>query len=49
MVEAESGRRVWLGFIRAEMDMSNTRESRKEFITKELRKLLKDFPPSQRK
>ena len=49
MVEAASGRRVWLGFIRAEMDMSNTRESRKEFITKELRKLLKDFPPSQRK
>lgn len=49
MVEGDSGRRVWLGFIRAEMDMSNTRESRKAFIAKELRKLLKDFPPSQRK
>jgi hypothetical protein len=29
--------------------MSNTRESRKEFLAKELRKLLKDFPPSQPK
>lgn len=46
--EAKSGRRVWLGFIRAETQVGLTREERKQRMKKELGRMLKDFPPKQR-
>ena len=47
MEEKKTGRRVWVGFIRTEVDISLTREQRRERIGKELKQMLKDFPPSQ--
>ncbi len=49
MVDAVSGRRVWLGFIRADIDRSLTPEQRKERLRQEMREMLKTFPPSQPK
>ena len=44
-VEPSSGRRVWVGFIRAEVDVNLDQEARTERIRTELRKLLETFPP----
>lgn len=45
--ERESHRRVWLGFVRAPVDVSLDREQRVARIGSELRKLLETFPPNQ--
>ena len=47
LVDAAYRRRVWLGFVRAEVDTSLTRQERTQLFREELREMLKDFPPSQ--
>jgi hypothetical protein len=48
LVESASGRRVWLGFGRAEIHVGLTREERKARLRDALDRMLADFPPSQR-
>ncbi len=45
LVDASSGRRVWVGFWRAVVDVSLDREERVKRFRGELRELLKTFPP----
>jgi hypothetical protein len=47
LVEARSGRRVWVGFWRAEVDVSLDREERIGRFREEIGELLETFPPSQ--
>jgi len=47
--EADSGRRVWLGFVRVDVDMSLTEAQRRTRLAAEVAELLKEFPPSQPK
>jgi hypothetical protein len=47
LVEAGSGRRVWVGFWRAVADVSLDREQRVERFRAEIRELLETFPPAQ--
>ncbi len=46
--DAPSGRRVWVGFVRAEFIANATREERKERFGRTMRRLLESFPPGQR-
>jgi hypothetical protein len=48
LVESASGRRVWLGFGRAEIYVGLTREERKARLRDALDRMLEKFPPSQR-
>jgi hypothetical protein len=43
-----SGRRVWMGFGRAEIHMGLTPAERRARLADALRRMLEDFPPSQR-
>jgi hypothetical protein len=47
LVEAASGRRVWLGIGRAEMNVGLSSEERLAGMRVGLAKMLKDFPPNQ--
>ena len=49
LVESESKRRVWVGFIKVDVDTSRTEAQRRERLQGEMQKMLEDFPPSQRK
>jgi hypothetical protein len=48
LVEADTGRRVWLGFGRAEVHVGLTRAERKQRLQNALAKMLEEFPPAQR-
>jgi hypothetical protein len=48
MTEAGTGRRVWLGFGRAEIYVGLTREERKARLRNALDRMLAEFPPSGR-
>lgn len=48
LVESASGRRVWMGFGRAEIYVGLTREERKARLREALDRMLEKFPPSQR-
>jgi hypothetical protein len=48
LVESASGRRVWLGFGRAEIHVGLTPEERRARLKDALDRMLADFPPSQR-
>ena len=48
LVEANSGRRVWLGFGRAEVHVGLSYKERKQRIQGTLTRMLQKFPPSQR-
>ncbi len=47
LVEAKSGRRVWLGIGRAEMNVGLSNEERLAGMRVALAKMLKEFPPNQ--
>jgi hypothetical protein len=47
--EADSKRRVWLGFVKVDIDTSRTEAERRDVLRKDLAEMLKDFPPSQPK
>ena len=46
--EAESGRRVWMGFARAEVNVGLTDAERKERLRTVVARILEKFPPNQR-
>jgi hypothetical protein len=48
LVEADTGRRVWLGFGRAEVHVGLTRAERKQRLREALARILENFPPTQR-
>ncbi|MEN8158824.1 MAG: DUF4136 domain-containing protein [Myxococcota bacterium] len=48
MTESDTGRRVWLGFGRAEVYVGLTREERKARLRDALDRMLAKFPPSGR-
>jgi hypothetical protein len=45
--ESKSKRRVWVGFIRVDVDTSMTESERRERLQGEMHKMLEEFPPSQ--
>ena len=47
MVEAATGRRVWLGFLRLQIDHSLTPEQRDARLHESVAGMLGDFPPGQ--
>jgi hypothetical protein len=47
LVEAATGRRVWLGIGRSEVGVGRTREERLAYMRTALAKMLKEFPPNQ--
>ena len=47
MTEAASGRRVWLGFLRMQIDMSLTPAQRYEALRINVARMLENFPPAQ--
>ena len=47
LVEASSGRRVWLGMGRAEMNVGLSNEARLAALRVAMAKMLKEFPPNQ--
>ena len=48
LAEAGSGRRVWMGFARAEIHVGLTDAERKERLRTVVARILKKFPPNQR-
>jgi hypothetical protein len=48
LADGASGRRVWLGFGRAEVHVGLTPEERKARLREALDRMLADFPPAQR-
>jgi len=48
LVEHASGRRVWLGFGRAEIHVGLSTEERRARLRDAMNRMLEDFPPSQR-
>jgi hypothetical protein len=48
LVERASGRRVWLGFGRAEIHMGLSPEERRARLRDAMTRMLENFPPSQR-
>jgi hypothetical protein len=48
LVDAKSGRRVWLGFARAEIHVGLTPAEREKRLRDAFAKMLADFPPTQR-
>ena len=49
MTEAVSGRKVWLGFVRMQIDRSLTPAQREERLRKNIARMLENFPPAQPK
>jgi hypothetical protein len=49
LVESNSNRRVWVGFIRLDVDTSRTEAERRDLLRREVRNMLRSFPPSQRR
>ena len=49
MSEAASGRKVWLGFVRMQIDMSLTTAQREERLRANIARMLENFPPAQPK
>jgi hypothetical protein len=47
MSEAATGRRVWLGFLRLQIDHSLTAEQREERLHESVAGMLENFPPGQ--
>lgn len=47
MTEAASGRKVWLGFVRLQIDTSLTDAQRDERLRAALANMLENFPPAQ--
>lgn len=47
LVDASTNRNAWVGFIEADVDVSNSEAERRKRLQKEVNKMLKDFPPSQ--
>ena len=45
LVEAASGRRAWVGFLRAQVDPTRTPEQRRESLRAAFGQLLAEFPP----
>lgn len=43
--DAESGRRVWVGFAQAEANLSRTEEERRARLTRIVQRMLRNFPP----
>jgi hypothetical protein len=48
LVDADSGRRVWLGFARAEVQVGRTPAERGQRLRDAFAKMLAKFPPAQR-
>jgi hypothetical protein len=48
LVDAASNRRVWMGYVRAEIYVGLNREERVARLRKAMARLLEKFPPSQR-
>jgi hypothetical protein len=48
LVESDSGRRVWLGFARAEVHVGLTAAEREQRLREAFAKMLVKFPPAQR-
>lgn len=48
LTEASTGRRVWLGFGRAEVQMGLSRSERKQRMRRAIASILEGFPPKQR-
>ena len=48
LVESASGRRVWLGFGRAEIHVGLSPEERRARLSEAMNRMLAQFPPSQR-
>ena len=48
LVDAASNRRVWMGYVRAEIYVGLSREERVARLRKAMARLLDKFPPSQR-
>ncbi len=48
LVDAESSRRVWMGFARAEVHVGLSEEERRARLLETLDRMLEDFPPAQR-
>ena len=47
MREAASGRKVWLGFLRLQVDMSLTPAERDQRLRSSVARMLENFPPAQ--
>ena len=47
LTEAASGRKVWLGFLRMQIDMSLTPDQRNERLRGKVARMLEKFPPAQ--
>jgi hypothetical protein len=47
LVEATSGRRVWLGIGRSEVNVGRSSEERLAYMRVAMTKMLKEFPPNQ--
>jgi hypothetical protein len=47
LVESAFDHRVWVGFISADVDFSLPEAERRQRIAREMRRLLRDFPPGQ--
>ena len=45
LVEARTGHRVWVGFVRTDVDVSRTDAERRSWMRERMRTMLKDFPP----
>ena len=48
LVELATKRRVWMGYVRADIRVGLTREERVKRMREALAQLLEKFPPSQR-
>ncbi len=48
LAEASSKRRVWMGYMRAEIHVGLTREERVKRMREAMARLLENFPPTQR-
>jgi hypothetical protein len=48
LVEADTGRRAWMGYLRAQIDPNLSDEERRERMHKEVGRLLEKFPPGGR-
>jgi len=48
LTDASTGRRVWLGFGRAEVQMGLSKSERKQRMRRAIAKILEGFPPEQR-
>jgi hypothetical protein len=49
LTEFLTGRQVWVGFLTTNVDVTLTEKERTRRLQRELRKMLKNFPPSQRR